>query len=155
MPPWSDVALQIADTCPGTRVRQVSRVMTKIYDDALRPLGIQSSQMSLLVAVARFGDAGATITGLARVLAMDRTTLTRNIRPLEADGLVRVARSPDDKRASIVVLTRAGERMLEAVHPLWTKATAHIRATLGATRMDDLRASLNDTLTRLRAPDHD
>lgn len=149
MTSWPDVALQIAETCPGVRVRQVSRVMTRIYDDALRPLAIQSSQLSLLVAVARFGEAGATIGALAGVQAMDRTTLTRNLKPLETAGLLRVARSPADRRASIVVLTRAGERLLEAAHPLWVKATAHIKAALGAARYDELRASLGEVLARL------
>lgn len=91
--------------CLGTRVRQAARVLSRIYDDALRPAGLHASQFSMLVGAARFGDRGATIGALAEKLVMDRTTLTRNIAPLEKEGYLRVARSPTDARLKIVLLT--------------------------------------------------
>ena len=71
----------------------------EVYDDALRPIGLQQSQLPVLVALAIFGEPGAPMNALAQALVMDRTTLTRNVRPLEKAGLLRVARSPADARA--------------------------------------------------------
>src|SRR5262249_5973407 len=101
----AQLARRMANECPATRVRQASRVLSKIFDDAFRPLGLQSSQLPVLCAVALSGEAGAPIGALARGLVMDPTTLTRNIRPLEKMGLVRVARAPDDARTRNVFLT--------------------------------------------------
>lgn len=126
------------------RVRQASRLLTRIYDECLRPLGIQESQLSVLVAVAMHGEAGATMSKLAAALVMDRTTVTRNVVPLEKAGLLRVARSAEDARSRVIVLTRAGERMIESAHPLWQNAQERIRHTLGAARFDALRARLSE-----------
>ncbi len=133
--------------CLGMRVRQASRLLTRIYDDALRPLGIQESQLSILVAVAMFGESGATMGPLARRLVMDRTTLTRNVVPLEKAGYLRVARSADDARARVVLLTRAGERLIVAACPRWEEAQARIQGMLGAERFQSLRAQLAGVIT--------
>src|SRR5580692_3801872 len=71
-------ASRIARECTCMRVRQASRVLTKIYDTELRSTGLQESQLSVLVAIAHFGESGATIGNLAQALRMDRTTVTRN-----------------------------------------------------------------------------
>jgi DNA-binding MarR family transcriptional regulator len=76
---------------------------------------------------------------------MDRTTLTRNLRPLEKDGLVRVARSPDDARTRVVLLSRAGERMIVSVFPLWERAQKKVRDALG----DELLADVSMNLGRV------
>jgi len=146
---FTRAARTISEECILTRVRQVSRALTQIYDDTSRPTGLQSSQVSVLVAVARFGEAGANINALARVLVMDRTTLSRNLRPLEKLGLLRVARAPDDARRRIVLLTRAGERKIEEAYPLWEQAQRKIRKLLGTGSADDLAAGAQRTLTAL------
>jgi DNA-binding MarR family transcriptional regulator len=146
MPTFSQHARKIAAECPGIRIRQASRLLMRVYDDALRPLGVQESQLSVLVAVAMFGENGATVGALANALTMDRTTLTRNVQPLEKDGLLRVARSADDARARVILLTRAGERMIDAAYPLWEKAQKQIRRALGAQRTDALRAQLAEVV---------
>ncbi len=146
MADFSRTARTIAKECPGIRVRAAARMLTRVYDEALRPLGIQLSQLSVLVAVAMFGEQGATMGGLARVLVMDRTTLTRNVHPLERAGLLRVARSPDDARARVIFLSRAGERMIEAADPLWRQAQARIRGSLGADRVDALGTQLAEII---------
>lgn len=128
------------------RVRQVSRVLMRIYDDCLRPLGIQGSQFSVLVTAAMFGDNGATMGALAGKLVMDRTTLTRNVVPLEKEGYLRVARSPEDARARVIILTRAGERLIEAGYPLWEEAQKRIARALGAARFEGLRTQLSDVI---------
>src|SRR5262249_51140085 len=131
MSPFLRAARQIAGECPGMRVREASRLLTRTYDEALRPLGLQMSQLSVLVAVAIFGERGAGIGSLAQVLVMDRTTVTRSVQALRKAGLVSVGRSPADARARVVVLTRAGERAIEAAHPLWMEAQQRLRDSLG------------------------
>jgi len=143
MATFAQHARKIATECAGMRVRQVSRVLTRIYDEALRGTGIQSSQLSVLVAVAMFGEAGAPMGVLADKLVMDRTTLTRNIGPLEEAGYLRVARSPSDARTRVVLLTRAGERMLDTAYPRWEEAQRRIKRALGGERFEGLRAHLS------------
>lgn len=137
------MARKVAQECSGLRIRQASRLLTRIYDDSLRPLGILESQFSVLVGVALFGEKGAPMGALAGKLVMDPTTLSRNVVPLEKAGLLRVARSADDARARVVVLTRAGERMIEAAYPLWEQAQDRVRHTLGGARFDTLRSHLS------------
>jgi DNA-binding MarR family transcriptional regulator len=143
---FSRAARTIANECLGMRVRKASRVLTRVLDAALRPLGVQASQLPVLVAVAMFGEEGVPIGPLARALGMDRTTLTRNVRPLEKAGLLRVARSPDDARARIVLLTRAGERLIEEAYPLWERVQADMREALGKKTMDRLRVQLGEVV---------
>jgi DNA-binding MarR family transcriptional regulator len=146
MADFSRAARRIAQECPALGIRKVSRMITRVYDAALRSLGLQSSQLSVLVAVAMFGENGATISALADRLVMDRTTLTRNVRPLEKAGLLRVSRSPEDARARVLTLTRAGERMLEAAYPLWEEGQRRVRDSLGTARLDALRGQLSEVL---------
>ena len=143
---FARAARRIAQECPALRIREASRLLTRVYDAALRPLALQSSQLSVLVAVAMFGEDGATIGALAQRLVMDRTTLTRNVRPLEKAGLVRVSRAPGDARARVITLTRSGERMIEAAHPLWEEAQRRVRDSVGAARLEALRAQLSEVM---------
>ena len=138
----SKMARRIANECPGLRLRQASRVVAKIYDDALRPSGLQISQLPVLTALAIFGEKGATMQALAQVVVMDRTTLTRSVKPLEKAGLLLVARAPDDARARVLVLTRAGERALEEAFPLWEKALKRVRSELGPSAVSELQEQL-------------
>jgi DNA-binding MarR family transcriptional regulator len=140
-------AARISRECTCMRVRQASRVLTKIYDTELRPTGLQESQVSVLVAIARFGERGATIGNLAGALKMDRTTVTRNLGPLEKSGLVRVARSPDDARVRTILLSRAGEAMIVSALPLWERAQKKVRDALG----DELLADVSINLGRVAA----
>jgi DNA-binding MarR family transcriptional regulator len=123
-------------------VRQASRRVSRLYDEALRPLGLQVSQLTVLVATAMAGEAGAKIGVMADVVGLERSTLTRNLRPLEKDGLLRVARDPADARARVVLLTRAGERMIEKALPLWEQSQKQLRGLLGKGQADELRKSL-------------
>jgi DNA-binding MarR family transcriptional regulator len=139
---FAHAARSISRDCTCLRVRQASRVLTRVYDEALRPLGVQSSQLTLLVAVAEFGESGASLGALADALVMDRTTLTRNVRPLEKSGWLRIARAPEDRRSRIALLTRSGERLIEAALPLWERAQKHVYQALGARDTEALRTEL-------------
>jgi DNA-binding MarR family transcriptional regulator len=141
---FAQAARRIAKECPGLRAREASRLLSRVFDEALRPVGIQNSQLSVLVAVAMFAEDGANIGALAQALSLDRTTLTRNVQPLEKAGLLRVARSPTDARTRIVVLTRAGERMIDAAYPLWEQARKRIRDSFGGKRVDALQVQLTE-----------
>jgi DNA-binding MarR family transcriptional regulator len=139
---FAEAARKMASECPAMRARQASRVLGKAFDEALRPLGIQVTQLPLLCGVALFGERGASISALAKGMVLDPTTLTRNIRPLERAGLLRVARSPVDARSKILFLTRSGERVIEASYPLWQQALKRVHAEFGTGRIEELRAQL-------------
>src|SRR5262245_42257822 len=133
------------------RARRAARALTNLYDELLRPLGIEVSQLNVLVAVAHFGEAGVTVGRLADVVGLDRTTLTRNLGPLEKAGWIRVARSPTDARSRIVLLTRSGERVIEAAHPLWQTAQERVRDRVGKARVEALRGELDHVAMKVEA----
>ena len=82
---------------------------------------------------------------------MDRTTLSRNLRPLERDGLIRTASGATDRRVKEITLTAAGHRILSRTYPLWERAQAKLARQLGSERMARLLGELNEATTRLRA----
>jgi DNA-binding MarR family transcriptional regulator len=150
---FAQIADTIAAECACLQIRQVSRLLSRLYDESLRETGLQMSQVSVLVAVAKFGQGGARITSLARVLAMDRTTVTRNLRPLVRSALLRVAPASSDARARAVLLTPAGQRALEAAFPHWERAQKKVRLLIGSRKADELRARLGGVLGAVRSRD--
>jgi DNA-binding MarR family transcriptional regulator len=126
-----DAARAMAEECLCFRVRRVSRALTRLYDEALRPMDIQATQLTLLNAAALLEARDAPMGELADVLAMDLTTLSRNLRPLEASGLVRRERSAADGRVRVVRLTAQGRATLEEALPLWQEAHARVVGVLG------------------------
>lgn len=138
MKKYRNAAQVMAADCLCFRARRVSRALTRMYDEALRPLGIAATQLTLLNAVAMAGE-GGTMGMLADVLAMDQTTLSRNLRPLERADLVRVTRHPADRRVRVAVLTPAGQRVVEEALPLWTRAHERVVAALGPNAATELR----------------
>jgi DNA-binding MarR family transcriptional regulator len=138
----SQLARTMALECPALRVRQASRVLAKLFDDELAPFGLLSSQLPILAAVALSGDSGAPMSRLAEALLVDRTTLTRGIRPLERAKFLRVVRSPRDARTKIVVITRAGRRMIKSIYPAWESVLRQIKKSLGAETLVELHARL-------------
>lgn len=133
----------MADECLCFRVRRVSRALTRLYDEALRPLEIQATQLTLLNAVALVEERDAAMGELAGVLAMDVTTLSRNLRPLRASGFVRIERSKEDGRVRLVRLTEKGRRMLAEALPLWRQAQARVVAALGPELAAELQAGFD------------
>ena len=148
---FADAARIIATQCSWIQSRRMSRVLTRLYDDGLRSIGLRVSQVTVLVAIAMFGERGARMGQLADVLAMERTTLTRNIGPLETAGLLRVARDPDDARSRILSLTHAGERAIEAAFPLWEAAQRRVRETVGGSRLDEYHQQITELLSAVSA----
>jgi DNA-binding MarR family transcriptional regulator len=135
----------MAADCLCFRARRVARALTRMYDEALRPLGIHATQLTLLNAVAMSGERGGTMSRLAEILAMDGTTLSRNLRPLAQAGLVRVGRLPADRRVRLVRLTPRGERLIAEALPLWKQAHGRVVATLGREAAAELKERFDAT----------
>lgn len=114
--------------CTSFNLRKAARTVTQFYDDALRDSGLKSTQFSLLAMAAGVG--GVPISRLADELAMDRTTLTRNLKPLEDAGLIEVS-TGDDKRVRNVAVTGEGEHVLQRAIPQWRRAQTHMIDGLG------------------------
>lgn len=142
----------MADECLCFRARRVSRVLTRLYDEALRPLGLPATQLTVLNAVAMMaGSDGASMRELADVLAMDPTTLSRTVRPLQQAGLLRIARLRTDRRVRVVHLTPTGERRIEEALPLWTQAHERIVSALGPDAAAELRDHFDATIAVTKA----
>jgi DNA-binding MarR family transcriptional regulator len=137
---YRSAAAVMAADCLCFRARRVSRVITRLYDESLRPLGIQATQLTLLSAIAMSGEAGGMMGRLAEVLAMDATTLSRNLRPLAARKMVRLGRLPGDRRVRVAKLTPAGERIVAEALPLWTQAHERVVSMLGSDAAAELRS---------------
>jgi DNA-binding MarR family transcriptional regulator len=125
--------------CTSFNLRKASRAVTQFYDDALRGTGLKSTQFSLLAAASAAGT--ISISRLADEMAMDRTTLTRNLKPLENEGLLRVAAGAD-KRVRNVTVTPEGEALLDKAMPKWRKAQTRLIDKLGDERWGDLLRQL-------------
>lgn len=107
---------ELAQACVCYNTRKVARAVTRLYDDALRPCGLRATQLTLLMVIETMGE--PTISALAEQLVMDRTTLARDLRPMEAAGWVAVVPGRD-RRTRIVRLTSAGDATLREALPLW------------------------------------
>ncbi len=130
--------------CTCAALRRTARRLTRAYDRALRPAGLRLTQYSVLANLARAEGEGSglTVTDLARRLAMDRTTLTRNLRPLEATGWLLIAAGPD-RRSRAIEITDEGRRVFEAAQPLWQAAECAFRQSLGREEAAELRRLLD------------
>jgi DNA-binding MarR family transcriptional regulator len=132
---------EAATTCACHKVRIAARAVTRAYDQALRPVGLRSTQFTVLVAASV--AAGIPLNQLATVLGLERTTLTRSLGGIEKEGLVRVERV--DGRTRSVVLTQLGKDRLDLALPLWNQAQQNLRRRLG----EQGWAMVNDGLAML------
>jgi DNA-binding MarR family transcriptional regulator len=129
-----------AEDCHCVAVRSAARHVSQLYDQLLAPVGLRVTQFSVLAKLKRRGP--LTINALADDMVMDRTTLGRNIQPLERDGLIRVEPAPSDRRAKELHLTKTGEKRLQAGRKAWAKAQARFETSFGIKRAADLRTLL-------------
>src|SRR5260370_7445862 len=137
---------EILATCACHRVRTAARDVARAYDEALRPVGLRATQLSVMVAAAV--NNALSITALAKFMGMDRSTLTRNLRPLEVDGLIAVGRE-GWRRSRTLEITRKGRSRLRDAMPLWENAQRALQKKLGDRRGDVIRKDLDDLI---RAP---
>jgi len=137
------LALAECPNCACFNLRKAARAVTHLYDEILRPTGIRATQFSLLIATSLLGP--MTVTNLAEQGVMDRTTLTRNRKPLEKLGLVKVSPG-SDQRKRIISITRKGQEALVNALPLWRKAQAHVVKGLGRKRLDSILKDLSEVV---------
>ncbi len=142
-------AAEALDDCVCFNLRKTARAVTQTYDDLLRPAGLRTTQFSLLAVLASHGP--LTIRALADRMVMDRTTLSRNLKLVEAQGLVSVATGPADRRTRIVDLTESGLAALARALPLWQRAQSHMVGRLGDSGWRQLRAALGEAVAAARA----
>jgi DNA-binding MarR family transcriptional regulator len=128
------------DECNCFVVRSAARHVTQLYDQFLAPVGLHVTQFSILAKLKRRGP--LTINALAKDMVMDRTTLSRNVLPLERDGLIKIEASAADGRAKELHLTKAGDKRLQAGREAWAQAQARFENRFGAKRAADFRAML-------------
>jgi DNA-binding MarR family transcriptional regulator len=126
------------EPCNCQALRAAARHVSQFYDQSLAPSGLRTSQFTILAKLKHAGP--LTINALADDLVMDRTTLGRNVLPLQRDGLISIEASPGDRRAKMLLLTRAGEQRVRAAAKLWYAAQARFDAVFGAKRAAGMRA---------------
>jgi DNA-binding MarR family transcriptional regulator len=130
----------VRDTCLCLHLQRAARAVARQFDEALRPLGLTNGQFSLLMSLNR--PEPPTIGDVAALLAMDRTTLTANLKPLERRGLAAVRTDSDDRRSRRLVLTGIGRDLLTEALPVWTSKHREIENLLAGSDPDALRAEL-------------
>jgi DNA-binding MarR family transcriptional regulator len=128
------------EICNCLALRQAARHVTQFYDQVLAPAGLRTTQFSILAKLKAMGP--MTINALARDLVMDRTTLGRNILPLEREGLIAVAEGRSDRRSKELQVTAAGATRLRAAAKRWAQAQTRFEAVFGEKRTAELRAIL-------------
>jgi DNA-binding MarR family transcriptional regulator len=136
-----------APTCTCFRVRKLTRMMTRRYDQRLAAAGLNLNQYSIL---RRLRDRARAIGELAAELGMDRSTLSRDLKPLLANGWLQAV-AGDDARQRPVRTTASGRRALATAVPLWQQAQDEIEALLGERGTQRLHAQLDRALARLQA----
>ncbi len=135
-----ELTIKVRDTCLCLHVQRAARAVARRFDDALRPLGLTNGQFSLLMSLNRPKPPG--IGSVAALLAMDRTTLTANLKPLERRGLVTVSVDEKDRRNRLMTLTPAGRALLASAVPVWERTHVEIERLITGSDPDTLRADL-------------
>ena len=138
----SRVPSSAASGCTCFKLRRLTRRVTAVYDRALSAAGLRVTQYSLLAQIRRLRS--VSMSELAEALDMDRTTLTRNLKPLQQAQWVEVEPSPEDARIRLVRITPSGEKQWQAARVHWRRAQAEVNTTLGQPEL----AGLHDVLDR-------
>jgi DNA-binding MarR family transcriptional regulator len=135
-----ETTLRVRDCCLCLHVQRAARALARRFDEVLRPIGLTNGQFSLLMSLNRPESPG--MTSVATFLAMDRTTLTAALKPLERRGLVTVAQDPSDRRGRRLSLTREGRTLLASAVGIWEDAHREVETLLTHVDPDRLRNGL-------------
>jgi DNA-binding MarR family transcriptional regulator len=138
-------AMPNAEDCNCFAVRAAARHVTQFYDQCLASTGLRTSQFSILAKLKRKGT--STINALADEMVMDRTTLSRNIMPLEREGLIVVEPTGSDRRSKELRLSKAGERRLRDAQKAWSEAQIRFESGFGTGRSSQLRRLLRSVVS--------
>ena len=132
------------EECNCFAIRSAARHVSQYYDRYLAATGLRTTQFSILAKLKRLGP--LTINELARQMVMNRTTVGRNIKPLERDGLVSIEPAQSDRRAKELRLTKTGEKQLEAGFEAWSRAQTGFESTFGPKHAAELRRVLRNVI---------
>jgi DNA-binding MarR family transcriptional regulator len=135
------VTQEVRDRCLCLHLQRAARAIARRFDDALRPHGLTNGQFSLLMALNR--PHLPCIGEIASLLAMDRTTLTANLKPLERRGLIEIIVDSEDRRSRRLKLSDDGRNVLVSALQVWRDTHDEIDKLLGETRTDRIRADLS------------
>ena len=137
---------ETVQNCTCFNLRKTTRAVTQLFDEALKPCGLYATQFTLLAAISSKDN--ATITELSKALIMDRTTLTRNLNPLQKNGWVEVTPGVD-KRTRTLSLTRSGKKVLNQAMVKWKQVQSEVVKTLGKGNWEELLDRLAFTVKKL------
>lgn len=132
--------LMVRDTCLCLHVQRAARALARLFDDALRPVGLTNGQFSLLMSLNR--PEPPPMGPVASLLAMDQTTLTAALKPLQRKGLVDIVPNPRDRRGRLLRLTDDGRAVLQRALPIWESTHAALETKLPEGNGDHLRRDL-------------
>ncbi len=138
---------EMGRTCTCFNLRKATRVITQKYDHALREVGLKGTQLSVLLCA--YDQKDIQLTRMARILSMERTSLTRNLAVLERMGLISVSQG-DDKRERRVSITEQGEEILRKAAPLWRNVQDEVMETLGRENWETLLSGLHQVVKKVR-----
>ncbi|MEE9344688.1 MAG: MarR family winged helix-turn-helix transcriptional regulator [Methylococcales bacterium] len=131
---------EVPSSCLEYNLRKASRIAAQHYEEVMKPCGLRNTQFSLIVATSLMGK--PLISDLAKVLAMDRTTVSRNLKPLQREGLLSITPGKD-KRSRHITLTEAGKQRLVQAIPLWKQAHQSLQQKVGLENAQQLLATLD------------
>jgi len=134
------VTIEVRDACLCLHTQRAARILARRFDEALRPVGLTNGQFSLLISLNR--PEPPSPGPVAQLLAMDRTTLTAALKPLERRGLVKISPDPTDRRSRRLTLTSAGRALLAEAVPIWRKTHRAIERELRGGNAKALRVAL-------------
>jgi DNA-binding MarR family transcriptional regulator len=132
--------LEVRDACLCLHVQRAARALARKFDEVLRPLDLTHGQFSLLTSLNR--PEPPTLGSVAALLAMDRTTLTANLKPLERRRLVKIAIDKEDKRSRRLTITAAGRALLNKAYPVWKKAHVETERRISGISANNMRLAL-------------
>jgi DNA-binding MarR family transcriptional regulator len=135
-----ETTLLVRDCCLCLHVQRAARALARRFDEVLRPFGLTNGQFSLLMSLNR--PEPPSMGPVASLLAMDRTTLTAALKPLERRGLVKISQDPSDRRGRILTLTAKGQNLLTRAVPIWERTHLEIEQRIPDGDPDELRRSL-------------
>jgi DNA-binding MarR family transcriptional regulator len=135
-----ETTLLVRDCCLCLHMQRAARNLARLFDDALRDLDLTNGQFSLLMSLNR--PQPPAMKAVSSLLAMDRTTLTAALKPLERRGLVRIEPDPDDRRSRLLILTPDGQQLLAEAFPIWQRMHAEIEKPFAPGEIEHLRRQL-------------
>jgi DNA-binding MarR family transcriptional regulator len=137
-----EITHHVRDHCLCLHVQRAARALARRFDEALRPVALTQGQFSLMMSLNR--PEAPSIGSVSNLLAVDRTTLTANLKPLQRRGLVTVTVDKEDRRGRRLSLTAKGKALLASATPIWAQTHAETERLLTASNPDTLRASLRE-----------